>query len=251
MNEEERRRLFGFRQPRKNGEENNFDYLGAAGTVAKYGVPLAVILSTNARAKKLREDANVDLEEPELMVGRVRGLRRPNFGLRRRDPAGSSLAEYVAGQKYGDAFQRDQEINFEIADEQTRIGQENEVLNRTNQSVLAKNQVRNQEKLIRGNVSAQELLSNTLPFKQEAILGLYHNFQSDITQAGYVDALYDRMRTQERSQNAATVLTNPMSSEEDRKAARDYIMKGFDTIPEKKKGGKLRAKTKFYGRTSY
>lgn len=244
MDEEERRRLFGFRMPRENG--SGTDWIGVGGNVAKYGVPLAVLLSSDTRARKLRKDINVDLEEPELMVGRVRGMRRPNFALRRRDPMGSSLAEFTASQRFGDAFQRDQEIAFEMADEQSRIAQENQVLDRQNHNILARNQVRNQEKLIGSNISAQELLYNTLPFKQEALLGIYHNLQSDVAQNAYTNSIYDRMASQERSQNAATVLTDPTSSEEDRKKARDYIMKGFD-VPPRKKGGKLRAKSKFYG----
>lgn len=242
---ENRRRLMGFRTPRYRKAENtgtesafNSDTFAQ---VAKYGIPLAVLLTGNQKAKQLRKDANVDLEEPELMTGRVRALRRPNFGLRRRDPAGSSLAEMVAGQKFGDAFQRDEEINFEIADEQSRIQQENQVIDRTNQNLMAKNQVRNQEKMIRGNAALQELLGSNVPFQQEALLGLYHNIQSDATQRRYADSIDSQIKSAERSQAAASILMNPGSSEEDRAAARDYFMSTINFKPENKRyGGKFK-----------
>lgn len=243
---EKPKKVFGYRQPRTTSDEENFGGLlgddmetaDVIGTVAKYGIPLAVLLQQSKAAKRLREDSKVDLEEPELNVGRVRSMRRPNFGLRRREPAGSSLAEMVAGQKYGDAFQRDQEIQFEMNDDASRIAQENQVLDRTNQNTLVKNQIRNQERMQRGNVAAQELLGLNIPFQQEALLGLYHNVQSDVSQNAYVGAM-------ERSQAAAAVLTNPASSAEERQAASDYIM---GKLGKGSKGGKLSAKSKFYGK---
>lgn len=248
MEEEEdnRRRLMGFRTPRfrKDGDTGDGEGVNSGGfaEVAKYGIPLAVLLSGNRRAKDLRKRMNVDLEEPELMVGRVRGLRRPNFGLRRRDPAGSSLAEMVAGQKFGDAFQRDQEINFEITDEQSRIQQENQIVDRTNQGTLAKNQVRNQEKMMGSQFAMQELLGSNIPFQQEALLGLYHNIQSGAAQSRYADSIDSQISAQERSQAAAAILTNPASSEEDRAKARDYFMSTLkDFSPKNKRyGGKIK-----------
>jgi len=249
MADPRKRKNYGFRQP---GEETpggfgeDIDFMDGFSTVAKYGVPLAVLLQQSQQAKKLREKANVDLEEPELLTGRVRSLRRPNFGMRRRDPQGSLLAEYVAGQKFGDAFQREQEINFEVADDSARIQQENQVADRTNQSIMTKNQIRNQEKLHNSGMAAQELLGLNIPFQQEALLGLYHNIQSDSAQNSYVNSL-------ERSQGAAAVLTDPNSSEEDRKWATDYIMGKLGKqvpgkVPTRQKGGKLVTKTKFYAK---
>lgn len=239
---EEENDIYGLRQPRTGRGQGDNGFLGDSsfqdvlGGVAKYGIPLAAILRSSAQASKLRDRTDLNLETPELMTGRVRALRRPNFNMRRRDPAGSSLAEYMAGQHFNDASQQDQINNFNIADEQSRIGQENQIADRTNQNIMARTQIHNQQKFFRGQVGAQELLGNNIPFQQEALLGLYHNVQSDLSQNAYVNA-------STKSQSASAILTSPNSTEEDRNWARQYIMGG---LPRKSKGGRLRAKSKFY-----
>jgi hypothetical protein len=225
MDEEEqkRRSLFGFgRSVRKRGEETEgegVDWVNLGGTVAKYGVPLATLLMSANQARRLRDDAQVKLEVPELQTGRVRALRRPNFALRRRDPAGSSLAEFTAGQKFGDAFMRSQELNFESQDEASRIAQENAILDRTNQNTATGAQIRNQQAMMNSQLSAQELLGSNLPLQQDALLGLFHNVQSDVAQ-------YNYNNTTEKSNAVQAILTNPNSTEQDRAWARAQIGMG-------------------------
>ena len=219
------------------GEESGIgDFLSVG---LRYGIPLAYLAANQSQIRKLRKQAQVDLQAPDLMTGAVRDLPRPNFALPSSpETGGSSLAEYMNYNLARDAYQRQNEANFEIQNAQSRIAQENQVVDRTNQNILNKSNVANQEELFNAQLAAQELLGQALPDRTSTIESIFHNLDRDVYSAGVVKDTKEVMTAQE-------IIRNPdMYSPDQVTWARSILSSSSMSLQPRRWGGKLK-RTKF------
>lgn len=219
----------------KFGEESGMgDLLGVG---LRYGIPLAYLGASQRQIKKLRGDMKPDLQAPELMTGAVRDMPRPNFSLPYSpEMGGSSLSEYMNNGLSRDAFQREKELDFEMKNAFNRQGQEDRILDRTNQNIAAKAQVQNQEELFNAQMAAQELLGYALPDRASTVESIFHNLDRDVYNAGVIKD------TKETSMATEIIRFPDRYSAEQQTWARGVL--SSTGMPVKRNGGKLK-KTKF------
>lgn len=220
------------KQPGFGNESGMGDILSVG---LRYGIPLAYLAANQHQIRKLRKQAQVDLQAPQLNTGVVRDMARPNFALPSSpESGGSSLAEYMNYNLSRDAIQQANELNFEMQNAQSRIQQENQVLDRTNQNILNQANTQNQEELFNAQLAAQELLGQALPDRTSTIESIFHNLDRDIYSAGVVKDTKEIYQAQE-------IIRNPdVYSPEQNAWARSVLSTG--SMPMKRKGGKI---TKF------
>lgn len=220
------------------GEESGMGDLLSAGL--RYGLPLAYLGASQAQVKKLRKQAKPELTSPNLMTGAVRDMPRPNFGLPPSpERGGSSLAEFMNAGVQRDAFQRNAELDFEYKNALNRQGQENQILDRTNQQAMIDAQIQNQEELSQASLAANELLGYAIPDRTSTIESIFHNLDRDVFNAGVVKD------TKEIS-FATEVIRNPDRFSPEEVANAKATLSGVRApIPSNKRGGKLRKPTKF------
>lgn len=135
-------------------------YLGGdilAGAV-KYGIPAAYLAAEQHQINHLRDYINPHLTAPELMVGQVQDLARPDFSLP-YDPrqGGSSLAEATNSGLARQKFTRSARNNFEVNNAMNRQAQRNAIIDRLNQQSQVRASTSNQEKLIRASNAMSEM----------------------------------------------------------------------------------------------
>ena len=128
----------GIEEPFLTGED-------AATLALKNIIPVTELISSSRDVRRKRKQLPTKFTRAELGTLPVRDLPRPSFALPARVPQGSSLAERVAGQKFGDAFQTAKEKEFEIQNEIQKRNQEAQNLGITNQEELINTQIANQE----------------------------------------------------------------------------------------------------------
>lgn len=128
------------------GIEEPFLTGGDAATLAlKNIIPVTELISSSLDVRRKRKQLPTKFSRAELGTLPARDLPRPSFALPARVPQGSSLAERVAGQKFGDAFQTAQETQFETQNELQKREQEARNLGITNQEELINTQIANRE----------------------------------------------------------------------------------------------------------
>lgn len=140
--------LFRTRQPQKRSNEFNNPLVtgeDAAALGLKSAIPIYELLKSGADARRLRKKLPTKFSRVNLGSPVVRDMARPSFALPQRGPAGSSLAEVVAGQKFGAAYQNAQEANFEMQNEGQKRQQEAANIATGNQEEMTNVQIANQE----------------------------------------------------------------------------------------------------------
>lgn len=217
------------------GQESGLgDLLGAG---LRYGIPLAYLGASHKQVRKLRRDMKPDLQAPQLMTGSVKDIPRPNFATPYNpDMGGSSLAEFMNNGLSRDSMQRSQEAEFEFKNAQNRQGQENQIMDRTNQQKIMQANVNNQEQLFNAQMAAQELLGYALPDRRQTVESIFHNVDRDVYNAG---VLKD---TKETTQAQEIIRFPDRYSPEQGNWARSVL--SSTGMPVKRMGGKLK-KTKF------
>lgn len=220
----------------KFGEESGLGDILSVGL--RYGLPLAYLGATQRQIKKLRDQAKPDLKSPNLMMGSVRDLPRPNFALPYSpETGGSSLAEYMNNATARDAFQRTAELDFENKNALNRQNQEDRIIDRQNQQASIEAQVLNQEELFNAQLAANELLGFAIPDRASTVESIFHNLDKDIYNAGVVKD------TKEISQAQEIIRHPDMYSPQQQSWAKGVL--SSTGMPVRRKGGKLGRKTKF------
>lgn len=210
---------FGFANIGSN--PSNIDPTGIAMEVAKYGIPLATLLSNRKRMRELQERSTPDLEEVNLPLGTVRDMQRPTMAVRSREPMGSSLSEQLASQKFSDAFQTQSVQNFEMQNAQSKIAQEQAILERAGQQEMINADIRNRGSLMDSQLASREYLYDKM-FNRETIGDLFGNFQLDMSDRA-------KSMTMGSVKRAEYILKFPEQFEEFpelREAAKRYIQTG-------------------------
>lgn len=213
---ETKERVGGFGGNNENTGTENTDLLNVGAQSLKYLVPAARLISNERKLKDLRSKSQLNLEKVQLMHGTVKDLQKPNFALRYRDPAGSSLAEMVGGQKFGDAQQREAERDWELQNSTSRIQQQQGINASKNQEASINNQITNAGKQFNANMANQERFAR-MANQEELELGLTETALNDVNQKNYLDA------TQEAS-TAADILRYGQPGSDEYKKAQEYYM---------------------------
>jgi hypothetical protein len=230
----------GERSPKMAGQSKDlFGNLLSAGM--RYGIPLAYLGATQKNIQRLRKKAELDLQGPELMLGAVKDLPRPNFALPYQpDMGGSSLQESFGNMLARDSFQRNAESGFEYQNALNRQQQEGQILDRGNQQIMMDNQAENQENLFNAQLAANELLGQALPDRRSTIESIFQNIDTDIYNNGVYKDTKETMQAQE-------VIRNPERYDDSQQAwAREVLSSTGMPAPAKKRvGGKLAGRTKF------
>ena len=219
------------------GEGRDVDLVNLGGQALKYIIPGARLLSNERALRGLRRDSRIDFPPVSLYHGAIRDLPRPNLTPRFRPAAGSSLAEFVSGQKYADASQRAMEADFEVQNAASRIQQERGIRDSRNQEILLNANLQASAKQFNAQNAQNEKLMR-MANQEELELGLTETALNDLIQRNYLDAA-------KKASAAGNILRygDPGSPEYQR--ALKYYM---DAIGEMNMGGKLKKKTKFsYG----
>lgn len=213
------------------------DWVNLGGQALKYIVPAARLLGNEKALRGLRRDSKLSFDPVSLYHGAVRDMPRPNFTPRSRPAPGSSLAEYVAGQKFSDAQARAMGADFEMQNAASRLQQEGAIRNSRNQEILLNSNLQATARQFNAQNAQNEKLMR-MGQQEELELGLTETALNDLSQKNYLDAA-------KKASAAANVLRygNP-GSPEYQKALKYYM----DTIGEMNMGGKLKRKTKLsYG----
>jgi hypothetical protein len=221
-------------QTKQLNQNGGFDAINTGGQALKYIVPAARMLGNEKALRRLRKESVLTPETVSLYHGAVRDIPRPNLIPRYRPSQGSSLAEYVIGQKFADADARALTANYELNNAASRIDQENTIRNSKNQEIMTNVQLRNAARHFNAS-NAQAEKMQRMREQEELQLGLVETTQNDISQRNYIEAA-------QRASAASNILRygDPNSPEYQR--ALKYFM---GTLGEFKTGGKLRRKTKF------
>ena len=219
---------------------SNLDLTNMGAQSLKYVVPAARLLSNDRKINDLRTKSQLNLDKVQLFHGTVRDLQRPNFGMRYRDPAGSSLQELIGGQKFADAQQRDAEREWQMQNSTSRIQQQQQINQIANQEALTNAQITNAGKQYNANIANNERFMR-MNNQEELELGLTETAQNDINQKNYLDA------TKEASA-AGDILRYGQPGTPEYNSALQYYMgvvnrNKAQTFP-KEFGGKLKRKTK-------
>lgn len=217
----------------------DFDLLNTVGNSMRYIVPLSRLLGNNRRMKQLEKDSKFTPSKVSLLHGVESGLPRPNFGLRYREPMGSSLSEHVAGQKFADAQQREAERAFNIQDALTRREQRSGIRASKNQETIMNTELENRAKAFNAqNANYERLLR--MGQQDELMLGLTETLTNDLTQRNYLKA-------SEKASAAANILRTATPGTDIYNKALKYYMDILDEERSGKKanGGKIKTKTKF------
>jgi hypothetical protein len=177
----------------------------------------------------------VNFKPAQLMAGVVSDIPKPNMGLRYRVPTGADLQTEVAGQKFADAQQRDAETNYNVANAQSRIGQQQQVVNNMNRNEIYNNQGENNARFFNANQ-----LLNTAALRaqnvQEPFIAAQHHLATDISTDAY-------LRSSEEMQAAEMILkTAPPNSPEYQEALRKmgYGRTTPRPVPTGRKGMKFK-----------
>jgi len=224
-------------QPKGLGQQGEFDPVNLGGQALKYIVPAARLLGNQRALRNLRKDSKLNFDPVSLYHGAVRDIPRPNMTPRYRPAAGSSLSEFVSGQKYADAAQRQMEADFNVTNASSRIQQEKGIRDSMNQERLLNANLQASARQFNAQNAQNEKLMR-MANQEELELGLTETALNDLSQRNYLDAA-------KKASAAGNILRygDPGSPEYQR--ALKYYM---DTIGEMNMGGKLKRKTKFsYG----
>lgn len=221
-------------QTKSLGGNSGFDWINAGGQALKYIIPAARMLGNERALRSLRKDSKLTFDPVSLQHGVVRDIPRPNITSRYRPTAGSSLAEFIYGQKYADASQRAMGADFEVQNASSRIQQERDIRNSRNQEILLNANLQAGARQFNAQNAQNEKLIR-MANQEELELGLTETALNDLSQKNYLDAA-------KKASAAGNVLRygDPGSPEYQR--ALKYYM---DTIGEMNMGGKLKKKTKF------
>lgn len=149
---------YGERDPSSGtGEQGHIGGDVLAGLV-KYGIPAAYLGAEQHQINHLRHMINPHLVAPELMVGAVQDLPRPDFSLP-YDPGmgGSSLTEAHNSGLARDEFARRSRNEWEMNNASSRLQQHNAIIDRLNQQAQVKAGITNQGELIKANNAMQEM----------------------------------------------------------------------------------------------
>lgn len=155
-----------------------------------YGLPIAMAGVRGKREKDLRGKSNFSLVTPEFNTGVVRDMQRPSFALPAREPLGSSLAEQLAGQKFADSFQRKAEMNFNLQNEASKIGQEQQITERENKQAEIAANIQNTESQLNNQNTMRQLLMERQSV-DEMLAGVYNTANSEFAQNRAADAMAD------------------------------------------------------------
>lgn len=151
--------VFRNRQPQKRSNEFVNPLVSgedAAAVGLKSAIPIYELIKSGADARRLRKKLPTKFSRVTLGSPVVRDMARPSFALPQRGPAGSSLAEVVAGQKFGAAYQNAQEANFEMQNEAQKRQQEAANIGIDNQENLTNVQIANQEAQLNSQIDMQD-----------------------------------------------------------------------------------------------
>lgn len=217
-----------------SGGGDGVDLVNLGGQALKYLIPAARLIGNERAMQKLRSQAQFKFQPVNLMRGAVRDIPRPNFGLRYREPQGSSLMEQIAGQKFGDAQQRDAEANYNIQNALSRIEQQNKQVDVANQENMVNTDMANRAKAMNAqNANYQQLLR--MGQQEDLELGLTETALNDVTQRNY-------LQSSQQASAAADILRYGTPGTPEYQSALSYYM---NTINGNKLGSK---KTKFNAR---
>lgn len=224
----------------RSGNKGNVDLVNVGAQSLKYLVPTARLLSNEKHLKDLRSKSQLNLDKVHMMYGKVQDLQRPNFAMRYRDPAGSSLQELIGGQKFDDAQQRQAERDWQLQNSTSRIQQQQAVNQNMNQENSINTQITNAGKQYNTNIANNERFMR-MGNQEELELGLTETALNDVNQKNYLDA------TKEASA-AADILRYGQPGTDEYNQAQKYYMgvvgRNKSQTPIKEFGGKLKRKTK-------
>lgn len=184
--------------------------------LVKYGIPAAYLGAEQAQLNRLRGKMNPNLVAPELMVGAVQDLPRPDFSLPyEHGLTGSSLQEAQNAGLARARFTREGRNNWEMQNALNRQAQKNAIIDRINQQTQAKAAITNQSALIRAGNAANEF-GYLMGDRSQTAASLFGNLDQGI--ADTQDA-----KDTKNLMVANAIMRNPDSpqfTEEDRKWAR-------------------------------
>lgn len=144
------------KSPQKGGNGGN-GYGDVLSGLVKYGIPAAYLGAEQNQIQHLRSMINPHLEAPELMVGAVQDLPRPDFSLPYQPGLeGSSSTEAQNAGLAREKFTRDRRNDFELRNALNRQAQKNAIIDRTNQASIQRAGVGNQEKMIKSSNAFNE-----------------------------------------------------------------------------------------------
>lgn len=196
-----------------------------AGKFAKYALPF---IGEGLARNELNKFKPTPYSPVDIMKGSVYDMPKPNMRLRLRTPVGPDALTEIAGNKFADAQQTENEKNFAIQNAMSRIDQRSKIVDRTNQGEMFNGQGRNM-----ANIYGNQMLSYLSGSKAESVrqpfLAGQQHLATDIATGTFLDA--DR-----KSSSAYEIIKNrDRYAPEKVKQAEDYLMKG-------KKGMKFRSK---------
>lgn len=215
------------------GAGNGFDWINAGGQALKYIVPAARMLGNERALRTLRKQSKLKFDPVSLYHGAVRDMPTPNAVPRYRPAAGSSLAEYISGQKYTDAAQRSEQNQYQYNNALSKLDQEGRIRESRNQEILGN---ATQKAQVRGfnAANAQNEKMYRMQQQEELQLGMTETAMNDLTNKNYVDAA-------EKSSAAANILRYGDPNSPQYKKAMEYYT---GQIMEFNAGGKVK-RTKF------
>lgn len=145
------------RNPGKDGSGNGMGFGDILAGAVRYGIPAAYLGAEQNQIQKLRGRIDPTLTAPELMVGSVQDLAKPDFSLPYRpELQGSSLAEAQNTGLARDAYTRDRRADWEMKNSASRMGQRNQILDRINQAAIQRSGIKNQENMIKSSNAFNE-----------------------------------------------------------------------------------------------
>ncbi len=185
-----------------SGIEEPFLTGGDAATLAlKNIIPVAELISSSRDVNRKRKQLPTRFSRAELGTLPVRDLPQQSFALPARVPQGSSLAERVAGQKFGDAFQSAQEREFETRNELQKREQEARNIGIENQEELINTQIANQEASFNTQLKFRDF-ANDLNRRQTALEAVNFGLSTDPSQLTQSKDIREMER-------ANAIVTNP------------------------------------------
>jgi hypothetical protein len=218
------------------GKDTNFDAVNLGGQALKYLVPAARMLGNERALKNLRKESKLKLQPVSMLHGNVKDLARPNFTPRFRPAAGSSLSEYISGQKFSDAQARQMEVNYELENGKYKNEQERGIRESRNQETLYNTGLVNESRKFNTSNAQNEKLYR-MQQQEDLQLGMTETALNDLTNKNYLDAA-------EKSSAASNILRYGQPGTPEYQKALKYY---YNSIGEENLGGggKIKRTTKF------